>query len=59
MQQSLQTEDYVGCQHDCFCILFVVIDDEANDQDAVTGVVAAAVPDNAADLMCQVSGDDD
>ena len=58
MEQSLQTEDHVGCQHDWIRIVFVVINDEANDEDDAAGVVAAAVPDDAADRMCQISGDD-
>ena len=59
MQQSLKIEDHVGFQHDWICIVFVVIEDEANNKDAAKGVVAAAVPDDAADRMCQVSGDGD
>ena len=57
MQKYLQTEDHVGCQHDWIRIVLVVINDEANDEDAAAGVVAAAVPDDAADQMCQVLGD--
>ena len=57
MHQSLQTEDHVGCQHDWIRIVFVVIDDEANNKDAATGVVVAAIPDDAANQMCQVLGD--
>ena len=58
MQQSLQTEDHVGCQHDWIRIVFVVIDDKANNENAAEGVVAYTVPDEAADQMCQVLGDD-
>ena len=59
MRQSLQTEDHVGCQHDWISIVFVVIDNKGNEEDAAAGVVAAALLDNAADQMCQVSGDED
>ena len=59
MQQSYVTEDHVGCQHDWIRILFVVIDEEANNEDAAAGVVAAAVPDNDANRMCHVSRDGD
>ena len=56
MQQSYATEDHVGCQHGWIRIVFVVIYDEANDEDAAAGVVAAAVPDDAANRMCHVLG---
>ena len=59
IQQSLQTEGHVGCQHDWMRIVFIIIDDEANDEDAAVGIVTAAVPDDAANRMCQISGDDD
>ena len=59
MQQSLQTDYHVGCQYDWIRIVFVVIDDKANKEDAAAGVVTAAVPDNAANQMCQVSGVED
>ena len=36
-QQSYATEDHVGCQHDWIRIVFVVIDDKANGEDAATG----------------------
>ena len=58
MQQSYAIEDHIGFQHDWIRIVFVVIVDEANDEDAAADVVAAAVPDDAADWMCQVLGDD-
>ena len=41
------------------CIVFVLIDDEANNKDADAGVVTATVPDDDDDRMCHVSGDDD
>ena len=56
MQKSYATEDHVGCQHDLICIVFVIIDKKANDEDAATGVVAATIPDDAADQMCHVLG---
>ena len=59
MQQSLQTEDHVGCQHDCIRIVFVLIDDKANNKDATAGVEAAALQEDAADQMCHVLGDND
>ena len=31
MQKSLQTEDQVVCEHDWIRIVFVVIDDKANN----------------------------
>ena len=58
MHKSLQTEYHVGFQHDLICIVFVVVDNKANDEDAAAGVVAAAVLDDAADRMCQILGDD-
>ena len=59
MQQSYATEYHVGCKHDWIRIVFIVIDNEASDEDAASGVVAAAVPDDAADRMCHLSGDYD
>ena len=59
MQKSYATEYHAGCQHDWIRIVFVVINDKENDEDAAAGVVAAAVPDDAADRMCHISGEDD
>ena len=49
MHQYYATEDYVGCQNDLICNVFFVIDNKANGKDAATGVVADAIPDDAAD----------
>ena len=59
MQKSYASEDHVGCQHDLIRIVFVVINNEANNKDAATRVVAAAVPDDAANQTSHVSGYDD
>ena len=59
MQQSYATEYHVGCQQDWIRIVFVVIDKKANDKDAAAGVVAAAIPDDSSDQICDVLGDED